>query len=78
MRNSEYSILKSFALLEDTPGVPGLDLPGLDIATVARGFGCRAVDVATTADLEREFKAALAAGTTTVIVVPTQPQQAML
>jgi thiamine pyrophosphate-dependent acetolactate synthase large subunit-like protein len=78
MRNSEYSILKSFALLEDTPGVPGLDLPGLDIAAVARGFGCRAVDVATTGDLEREFKAALSAGTPTVIVVPTQPQQAML
>jgi benzoylformate decarboxylase len=78
MRNQEYSILKSFAVLEETPGVPGLDLPGLDIASVARGFGCRAVDVETTGDLEREFKAALSAGTTTVIVVPTQPQKAML
>ncbi|MFI9779187.1 benzoylformate decarboxylase [Streptomyces sp. NPDC051956] len=78
MRNQEYSILKSFAVLEETPGVPGLDLPGLDIASVARGFGCRAVDVETTQDLEREFKAALAADTTTVIVVPTQPQKAML
>jgi benzoylformate decarboxylase len=78
MRNREYSILKSFAVLEETPGVPGLDLPGLDIASVARGFGCRAVDVETTEDLEREFKAALAADTTTVIVVPTQPQKAML
>ncbi|MFF7749127.1 benzoylformate decarboxylase [Streptomyces sp. NPDC007971] len=78
MRNQEYSILKSFAVLEETPGVPGLDLPGLDIATVARGFGCLAVDVKTTEDLEREFKAALTAGTTTVIVVPTQPQKAML
>ncbi|MFF8786120.1 benzoylformate decarboxylase [Streptomyces sp. NPDC015125] len=78
MRNQEYSILKSFAVLEETPGVPGLDLPGLDIASVARGFGCRAVDVETTEDLEREFKAALAADTTTVIVVPTQPQKAML
>jgi len=78
MRNNEYSILKSFAVLEDTPGVPGLDLPGLDIAAVARGFGCRAADVATTEDLEREFTAALGAGTTTVIVVSTQPQKAML
>ncbi|WP_406110129.1 benzoylformate decarboxylase [Streptomyces sp. NBC_01003] len=78
MRNQEYSILKSFAVLEETPGVPGLDLPGLDIVSVARGFGCRAVDVETTQDLEREFKAALAADTTTVIVVPTQPQKAML
>ncbi|MEU7409793.1 thiamine pyrophosphate-dependent enzyme [Streptomyces sp. NPDC042638] len=78
MRNQEYSILKSFAVLEETPGVPGLDLPGLDIASVARGFGCRGVDVETTEDLEREFEAALTAGTTTVIVVPTQPQEAML
>jgi thiamine pyrophosphate-dependent acetolactate synthase large subunit-like protein len=78
MRNNEYSILKSFAVLEDTPGVPGLDLPGLDIATVARGFGCRAADAGTTEELEREFKAALSADTPTVIVVATQPQQAML
>ncbi|MGW2856681.1 thiamine pyrophosphate-dependent enzyme, partial [Streptomyces sp. NPDC001215] len=78
MRNQEYSILKSFAELEETPGVPGLDLPGIDIASVARGFGCRAVDVETTEDLEREFAAALTVGTTTVIVVSTQPQKAML
>ncbi|MEU3302194.1 benzoylformate decarboxylase [Streptomyces sp. NPDC006678] len=78
MRNQEYSILKSFAVLEETPGVPGLDLPGLDIASVARGFGCRAVDVDAIEELEREFKAALSADTTTVIVVATQPQKAML
>ena len=78
MRNNEYSILKSFAVLEDTPGVPGLDLPGLGIASVARGFGCRAADVATTEELEQEFKTALGADTTTVIVVRTQPQNAML
>lgn len=65
-------------MLEEAPGVPGLDLPGLDIASVAHGFGCRAVNVETTQDLEREFKAALATGSTTVIVVPTQPQKAML
>jgi benzoylformate decarboxylase len=78
MRNNEYSILKSFAVLEDTPGVPGLDLPGLGIAAVARGFGCRAADVETAEELEQEFKTALSADTTTVIVVRTQPQQAML
>jgi benzoylformate decarboxylase len=55
-----------------------LDLPGLDIAAVARGFGCRAADVGTTEELEREFKTALSADTTTVIVVRTQPQEAML
>ena len=78
MRNNEYSILKSFAVLEETPGVPGLDLPGLGIAALARGWGCRAVDVDTTEELEQEFKTALGADTTTVIVVRTQPQNAML
>jgi benzoylformate decarboxylase len=39
---------------------------------------CLAADVATTEDLEREFTAALSAGTTTVIVVSTQPRKAML
>ena len=65
-------------MLEETPGVPGLDLPGLDVAALARGWGCRAVDVETTQELEQEFKTALSADTTTVIVVRTQPQQAML
>jgi benzoylformate decarboxylase len=73
-RNGEYAILKSFALLEETPQVPGLDLPGLDIASLATGFGCRTATVTDTEDLVREFKAALAAGGPTVLVVPTQPQ----
>ena len=78
MRNDEYSILKSFAKLEQTPGVPGLDLPGLDIASIATGFGCRAVNVDSTEKLAQEFTAALSADGPTVIVVLTQPQAAHL
>jgi benzoylformate decarboxylase len=78
MRNEEYSILKSFAVLEKTPGVPGLDLPGLDIASIATGFGCRAINVDSTEKLAREFTAALDADGPTVIVVPTKPQPAHL
>jgi benzoylformate decarboxylase len=78
MRNGEYSILKSFALLEKTPGVPGLDLPGLDIASIAAGFGCRAVNVDSTEELAHKFTTALNADGPTVIVVPTQPQAAHL
>jgi benzoylformate decarboxylase len=78
MRNNEYSILKSFAVLEETPGVPGLDLPGIGIDSVARGFGCHSVVVDTAGDLEQELKSSLTADTTTVIVVHTQPQKAML
>lgn len=78
MRNGEYSILKSFAVLERTPGVPGLDLPGLDIASIATGFGCRAINVDSTEKLAHEFTAALDADGPTVIVVPTKPQAAHL
>ncbi|MDT5323053.1 MAG: benzoylformate decarboxylase [Mycobacterium sp.] len=76
--NGEYSILKSFAVLEKTRGVPGLDLPGLDIASLAVGFGCRAVNVDSTETLAREFTTALNADGPTVIVVPTKPQPAHL
>ncbi|HUB54566.1 MAG TPA: benzoylformate decarboxylase [Mycobacterium sp.] len=78
MRNGEYSILKSFAVLEQTPGVPGLNLPGLDIASIAAGYGCRAVDVDSTDKLAHEFSTALGADGPTVIVVPTKPAPARL
>ncbi|MCV7346508.1 benzoylformate decarboxylase [Mycolicibacterium rhodesiae] len=71
-RNGEYCVLKSFALLEKTPNVPGMDLPGLDIASLATGFGCRTATVDGTEDLVREFNEALAADGPTVLVVPTQ------
>jgi benzoylformate decarboxylase len=39
LRNDEYAILKWFGGLEGISGIPGLDLPGLDTAAVARGYG---------------------------------------
>jgi benzoylformate decarboxylase len=45
LRNDEYSILKWFSALEQVSGVPGLDLPGLDVAAVARGYGMTACQV---------------------------------
>jgi benzoylformate decarboxylase len=78
MRNEEYSILKAFALLEKTPGVPGMDLPGLDIASIATGFGCRAVHADTSEQLAEQFTTALTAKGPTVIVVRTQPMMAHL
>src|SRR6478735_5184856 len=77
-RNGEYSILKSFAQLEEAPGVPGLDLPGLDIVSVAKGFGLRSVQANTAEEIRDQFKLAVAADGPTVIVVDTQPQDATL
>ncbi|MBB3606094.1 benzoylformate decarboxylase [Mycolicibacterium sp. BK556] len=74
LRNGEYAVLKSFAELEHTPAVPGLELPGLDIASLAKGFGCNTADVTTTDELAGAFTTALHADGPTVIVVKTQPQ----
>ena len=39
LRNEEYAILKWFAEVEEVTGAPGLDLPALDVAAVAAGYG---------------------------------------
>ena len=42
LRNEEYAILKWFAEVEQVAGAPGLDLPKLDVAAVAEGYGVNA------------------------------------
>jgi benzoylformate decarboxylase len=68
--NEEYAVLKSFAELEKTPGVPGLDLPGLDIVSTAKGFGCSAVSAKTIQEIKSAFEKALKAEGPTVIAIP--------
>jgi Thiamine pyrophosphate-requiring enzymes [acetolactate synthase, pyruvate dehydrogenase (cytochrome), glyoxylate carboligase, phosphonopyruvate decarboxylase] len=67
--NEEYAVLKSFAELEKTPGVPGLDLVGLDILSLAKGYGCRGVKASDTTSLKTAFKEALEHNGPTVITV---------
>ena len=73
LANGEYSVLKSFARLENTPGVPGLDIPGLDIVSLATGFGCRAVTAGTPEEITDEVANAFQADRPTVVVIPTRP-----
>jgi benzoylformate decarboxylase len=56
LRNEEYAILKWFAGLESVEGAPGLDLPALESARIAEGYG---VD-ATRADDVESLRDALA------------------
>jgi len=70
-QNTEYAILKAFAEFEKTPGVPGLDLPGLDFVSLAQGFGCEAKRVENPQEVTSAAKDALASGKVTVLVVPT-------
>ncbi|MFE9688659.1 benzoylformate decarboxylase [Micromonospora sp. NPDC005806] len=65
--NREYAILKAFAELKHTPGVPALDLPGLDVTAVARGYGCAATVLESPDALGPALAAALAADGPTVL-----------
>lgn len=74
-QNEEYGILKQFAELEQTPHVPGLDLPGLDIVSLGNGYGATSVLVDDLASLASQYQQALArTDTTSVIVVKITKQ----
>ena len=68
--NGEYAILKEFAVLEKTPNVPGLELPGLEVVSAAKGFGCAAVHAKTTKEIKEAFAAALKSDGPTLIAIP--------
>jgi benzoylformate decarboxylase len=61
LRNEEYMILKWFAAFEQVSGAPGLELPGLDVAAVARGYGVPADDVSDREALTEALRGAIAA-----------------
>ena len=58
--NGSYNILKAFANLLKTPGVPGLDVPGLDFVSLAAGYGCAAEKVTDQAALADVLRRGLA------------------
>jgi benzoylformate decarboxylase len=69
-QNEEYGILKQFATLEKTPDVPGLDLPGLDIVALGKGYGAQSCKVESLDALKTAYLEALDFKGTSVIVVP--------
>lgn len=72
-RNNEYGILKSFANLQDCSGVPGLDLPNLDIAAIARGYDCHAHHVTKLTEIPELATKAFSLNKPTVLVVDISP-----
>jgi len=76
--NGEYGVLKDFANLGETPNVPGLDLPGIDIPSVAKGYGCHTVLAKSKAEIKEAFQAALKANGPTVITIPIQHENRSL
>ena len=71
-RNGQYGILKSFAVLEQTPNVPGLDLPGLDFIALATGYGAYGVRAKTLDEVREVCSKAFTRKGPTVLEVPVQ------
>lgn len=72
-RNGAYNILKAFAHQLDTPGVPGLDLPGLDFVSLAKGYGVTAERISAPADLETALRHGMTSGMPHLIEVEIDP-----
>jgi benzoylformate decarboxylase len=62
LRNQEYMILKWFGMMEQVTGVPGLDLPGLDVAAVGAAYGVPGETVNGREELTEALRSAIAAG----------------
>jgi benzoylformate decarboxylase len=60
LRNSEYAILKWFATFEQVEGAPGLDLPKLDTAKIADGYGISSRRVEGAEELQSAMRDAIA------------------
>lgn len=73
LRNEEYAILKWFAEIEQVTGSPGLDLPALESAAIATGYGIESSLVKTAAEVESALKEAIADPKPRLIEVPVQP-----
>jgi benzoylformate decarboxylase len=74
LRNEEYCILKSFAVLEDAPGVPGFDLPDIDIVSLAKGYGCNAARLENLDAIKKAATEAWTKSKPTVLEIPISPQ----
>jgi benzoylformate decarboxylase len=73
VRNEEYAILKWFADVEQVTGAPGLDLPALNVASVAEGYGVKAHRVSERDEVADALSKALASSKPELVEVPVAP-----
>jgi benzoylformate decarboxylase len=77
LRNEEYGILKWFAEIEQVTGAPGLDLPALETADVARAYGVEARRVRGRDELREALDAGLASSGPSLVEVDVAPGMAL-
>jgi benzoylformate decarboxylase len=72
LRNEEYAILKWFAEVEEVTGSPGLDLPALETAKIASGYGVESVMARTAEEVGSALAEAIADPKPRLVEVPIQ------
>jgi benzoylformate decarboxylase len=77
LRNEEYAILKWFAEIEEVKGAPGLDLPSLEVAKVAAGYGVSSAQVRGRDELHTALESAIASPRPALVEVPVAPGMAL-
>jgi benzoylformate decarboxylase len=77
LRNEDYSILKWFADIEQVSGAPGLDLPALDSAAIASGYGLESRRVAGSDELAEALAEAIPSSEPRLIEVGVTPGMAL-
>jgi benzoylformate decarboxylase len=77
LRNEEYAILKWFAEMESVTGSPGLDLPALESAEIAKAYGVPAQRVNGRDALHQGLTDALAADGPQLVEVKVAPGMAL-
>lgn len=70
LKNEQYGILKAFASQERLENVPGLDIPGIDIVSLGKGYGAKTCRAETSDRIRECFSGALSERGVTVIEVP--------
>jgi benzoylformate decarboxylase len=73
VRNDEYAILKWFSTIEGVEAAPGLDLPALEVAKVAEGYGVRSRRVEGTAELRSALSDAIGSREPELVEVRVAP-----
>lgn len=78
LRNDEYAILKWFGMLEEIVGAPGLDLPAIDCAAIAKGYGVQARVAGGVEELSEALEGALNSSKPELIEVRVAPGMALM
>ncbi|CAG8863221.1 Benzoylformate decarboxylase [Pseudomonas fluorescens] len=71
MNNGTYGALRWFAGVLEAENVPGLDVPGIDFCSLAKGYGMHALKAASAVDLRASLAEALALNAPVLIEVST-------